>query len=188
MPTEGDPTTLVKATHLVLLSTTWGMQIWVSFISGVVLINSVSKHTFSQVQSKLIPCYLYCVLGGSFLNLALYALYHPHELLNKAEAVQITSFFVCVIFSGLNAQWFSQTVSEMRMKMEKIEREHSLGDEVGIGTKQEAYSKLKKSDAKYGKLSYRFKKYHVLSMVCNFICVICNGVNLFYTAANLKTF
>ncbi|XP_051897824.1 transmembrane protein 205-like [Pristis pectinata] len=188
MPTEGDPTTLVKATHLVILSTTWGMQIWVSFISGFVLMNNVSKHAFSQVQSQLIPCYHYSVLGGSFINLALYALYHPHELLNKAEAVQITSFFVCVIFSGLNAQWFSQTRNEIRYKMEKIELEHSLGQEVGPDTNQEAYSKLKKRDAKYRKLSYRYNKYYAISMVCNLICVICNGVNLFYTAANLKTF
>ncbi|XP_069783568.1 transmembrane protein 205-like isoform X2 [Narcine bancroftii] len=164
MPTEGDPTTLVKATHLVVLSTIWGMQIWVSFISGFVLINNISKHLFGLVQSSLFPYYFYLVLGGSFLNLVLYALYHPHELLNKSEAVQITSFFLCVIFSGLNAQWFSQSTNEIMFKMQKIEREHHLGQEVGLGTNREAYVKLKKNDAKYRKLSWHFKKYHAITM------------------------
>ncbi|XP_078285409.1 transmembrane protein 205-like isoform X2 [Rhinoraja longicauda] len=188
MPTEGEPTNLVKATHLIILSTTWGMQIWVSFVSGFVLINTISRHQFGLVQSSLFPYYLYSVLGGSFINLALYALYHPQELLNNAETVQIASLFVCVIFAGLNAQWFGQTTSEVRVMMHKIERDNDLGDEVGIGTKSEAYQKLQKSDATYRKLSWRFRKYHIITMVCNLICVVCSGVNLVYTAANLKTF
>ncbi|XP_055520198.1 transmembrane protein 205-like [Leucoraja erinacea] len=187
MPTEGDPTSLVKATHLIILSTTWGMQIWMSFVSGFVLINTISRHTFGLVQSSLFPYYLYTVLGGSFINLSLYALYHPQQLLNKAETVQIASLFVCVIFSGLNAQWFGQTTAEVMVKKHKIEREHGLGDEVGFGTNIEGYKKLLKSDAKYRRLSSRFKKYHAISMVCNLICVFCNGVNLLYTAGNLKT-
>ncbi|XP_067829052.1 transmembrane protein 205-like [Heptranchias perlo] len=188
MPTEGDPTTLVKTAHLIILSTSWGMQIWVSFLSGFVLINSVSRHTFSLVQSKLFPYYFYSVLGGSFLNLALYAMYHPHELLSNDETIQITSFFVCVIFSGLNAQWFGHTTSEIVLKMQNIEKEHQLGQEVGFGTKREAYQKLKKKDPKYQKLSRRFVIYHSITMMCNLICVFCNGLNLFYTATNLKTF
>ncbi|XP_078387427.1 transmembrane protein 205 [Cetorhinus maximus] len=188
MPTEGEPTTLVKTAHLIILSTSWGMQIWVSFISGFVLINSINRHTFGLVQSSLFPYYFYSVLGGSFLNLALYALYHPHELLDNDEAIQITSFFVCVILSALNAQWFGETTTEIMFQMHEIEKEHDLGEEVGFGTNRELYKKLKKKDPKYQKLSQRFVKYHVLSMVCNLICVICNGLNLFYTAANLKTF
>uniref|UniRef100_UPI00398ECF7A transmembrane protein 205-like n=1 Tax=Pristiophorus japonicus TaxID=55135 RepID=UPI00398ECF7A len=188
MPTEGVPTSLVKTAHLFILATSWGMQIWVSFISGFVLINSISRHTFGLVQSKLFPYYLYSVLGCSFVNLALYTIYHPRNLLNNDETVQISSFFVCVIFSGLNAQWFGQTTTDIMFKMHKIEKINLLGQDVGLSTNREAYRRLKKRDSKYEKLSLRFAKYHAISMVCNLICVICNGLNLFYTATNLKTF
>lgn len=34
MATEGEPTDFIKVLHLLLLSFTWGMQVWVSFIGG----------------------------------------------------------------------------------------------------------------------------------------------------------
>lgn len=34
MVTEGEPTDFVKVLHLMVLSFTWGMQLWVSFIAG----------------------------------------------------------------------------------------------------------------------------------------------------------
>ncbi|GCB81882.1 hypothetical protein scyTo_0021904, partial [Scyliorhinus torazame] len=153
-----------------------------------VLINTISRHNFGLVQRSLFPYYFYTVLGGSFLNLSLYALYHPHELLNNDEAVQITSFFICVILSAFNAQWFGETTTEIMMEMHQIENEHNLGQEVGFGSHRELYKKLKEKDPKYQKLRQRFVKYHVLSMVCNLVCVFCNGLNLLYTATNLKTF
>lgn len=35
MPTDQEPTLTVKLLQLVLLSTYWGMQIWVTFVSSV---------------------------------------------------------------------------------------------------------------------------------------------------------
>lgn len=34
MVTEGDPTALAKVLHLLVLSFSWGMQVWVTFIAG----------------------------------------------------------------------------------------------------------------------------------------------------------
>uniref|UniRef100_A0A4W3HCE7 Transmembrane protein 205 n=1 Tax=Callorhinchus milii TaxID=7868 RepID=A0A4W3HCE7_CALMI len=89
MPTEGEPTQLVKLTHLTFLSTMWGAQIWMTFVAGTVLRRNVPRHTFGLVQSKLFPYYLFGVLGGSFLSLALYAVYHPREMLSPAESLQV---------------------------------------------------------------------------------------------------
>lgn len=35
MVTEGEPTDLIKVLHLLVLSFSWGMQVWVSFIAGM---------------------------------------------------------------------------------------------------------------------------------------------------------
>ena len=42
MVTEGEPTDLVKVLHLLVLSFTWGMQVWVSFIAGMRLTNAAA--------------------------------------------------------------------------------------------------------------------------------------------------
>lgn len=42
MVTEGEPTDLVKVLHLLVLSFTWGMQVWVSFIAGMRLKNTAA--------------------------------------------------------------------------------------------------------------------------------------------------
>lgn len=38
MATEGEPTDLIKVLHLLVLSFSWGMQVWVSFIAGTTVI------------------------------------------------------------------------------------------------------------------------------------------------------
>lgn len=34
MPADTEPSTTIKLLHLVFLSTSWGMQIWVTFVAG----------------------------------------------------------------------------------------------------------------------------------------------------------
>lgn len=123
MATEGDPTNLVKVLHLMVLSFSWGMQLWVSFIAGMrcksswlelcipalmlylttdpsiltvmsvpagfALVKQVTLHTFGLVQSKLFPVYFYCLLGCNVVSLAVYAVYHPRELLDWHESLQV---------------------------------------------------------------------------------------------------
>lgn len=120
MATEGDPTNLIKVLHLLVLSFSWGMQMWVSFIAGMrrttkvimagnmhscfnavfdphrmsvpagfALVKQVTLHTFGLVQSKLFPVYFYCLLGSNFVSLAVYAVYHPRELLDWHESLQV---------------------------------------------------------------------------------------------------
>ncbi|XP_064415743.1 transmembrane protein 205 [Latimeria chalumnae] len=187
MPTEGEVTDLVKIAQLGILSTAWGMQFWVTFVAGFVLVTSVSWHTFGLVQSKLLPYYLYLVLGCAFLNLTIYAVYHPRELLSTQEAIQIGLYFTCVVLTTMNAQWFCQSMVEYLARMQRVEREHSLGDEVGLLTRQESYMQLAAKDPKYKKLRQHFLRYHAIFFLCNLVCAACNAVNLYFSAINLKT-
>ncbi|XP_028267774.1 transmembrane protein 205 [Parambassis ranga] len=187
MATEGEPTDLVKVLHLLVLSFSWGMQVWVSFIAGFALVRQVTRHTFSLVQSKLFPFYFYSLLGSSFISLAVFAVYHPRELLDWHESVQMALYFVALITAGLNAQWFGPTVTEVMLEMRDVEQEHGLGKEVGLGSQKEGYAKLKEQDPKYKAQKRRFGKYHGLSSLCNLIGFICTTTNLIYTALNLST-
>ncbi|XP_019749080.1 transmembrane protein 205 [Hippocampus comes] len=187
MATEGDPSDLVKVLHLLVLSFSWGMQVWVSFIGGFALVWQVTRHTFGLVQSKLFPVYFYCLLGSHFVSLAIYAAYHPRELLDAHETVQMGLYFMALVTAGLNAQWFGPAATEVMFLMREVETEHGLGNQVGLGAEKEGYAKLKERDPKYKAYKRTFGRYHGLSSLCNLIGVICTTTNLIYTALNLST-
>jgi len=187
MVTEGEPTDLVKVLHLLVLSFSWGMQVWVSFIAGFALIQQVTLHTFGLVQSKLFPVYFHCLLASNFVLLAIYAVYHPRELLDWHQSVQMTLYFVALVMAGLNAQWIGPAATEVMFQLREVEEEHGLGNQVGLGSQKEGYAKLKQQDPKYKALKSTFGKYHGITNLCNLIGFLCTTTNLVYTALNLNT-
>lgn len=188
MVTEGKPTDVVKVLHLLVLSFSWGMQVWVSFIAGFALFRQVTIHTFGLVQSKLFPVYFYCLVGCNVLSLAVYAVYHPRELLDWHESVQMILYFTALVTAGLNSQWFGPAATEAMLQMSAVEREHGLGNQIGRGgDHKDAYDKLKSQDVKYRGYRRSFGRYHGLSSLCNLTGFICTTVNLIYTALNLSS-
>uniref|UniRef100_A0A3Q3W868 Transmembrane protein 205 n=1 Tax=Mola mola TaxID=94237 RepID=A0A3Q3W868_MOLML len=187
MATKGEPTDLVKVLYLLVLSFSWGMQAWVSFIAGFVLVRQVTRHTFGLVQSKLFPVYFYCLMGSSVFGLALYAVHHPRELLDWHESVQMALYFLALITAGLNALWFGPSATEVMFQMREVEKERGLGNQIGLGSQKEDYAKLKEQDPKYRGYKSLFGRYHGLSSFCNLIGFICTTVNLIYAALNLST-
>lgn len=178
---------MVKVLHLLVLAFSWGMQVWVSFIAGFALVRVVTLHTFGLVQSKLFPVYFCSLFCGNTLNMVVYAAYHPRELLDWHESVQMILFFVAPIMSGLNSQWFAPATTEAMLQLREIEEEHGLGQQVGLGRQKEAYAKLKEQDPKYRAFKSTFGRYHGISNLCNLIGFLCTTTNLVYTALHLNT-
>ncbi|XP_067846154.1 transmembrane protein 205 [Heptranchias perlo] len=187
MSTEGEPTTFAKLLHLIFLSTFWGMQIWVTFISGLIMGSNLTRHTFGFIQSKLFPYYFHLGSTCAFFNLTIFAVHHPSELLSNEETFQIIIFFICVTVAGINAQWFGQITSEIMTDMHLIEQSCGLGQDIGLTINREAYNQLEESNPKYKKFSHQLALYHNASSLCNLCCIICNGISLYYMAANLST-
>ncbi|KAG8540088.1 hypothetical protein GDO81_019871 [Engystomops pustulosus] len=187
MGAEGDPGSLVKVLYLLVLAAVWGMQCWVTFVAAIVMIRGLPRHTFGLVQSKLFPFYGHIIMGFSFLNLVVYATYHPRELLSTSESVQIALFFVTLILSALNARWFSPATTDAMFKIQDIEREHGLGGEIGLSANIEAYKRLREKDPKYRALRKTFMRYHGFSSLCNLVTLLCNGANLVFTALLLPS-
>lgn len=96
-------------------------------------------------------------------------------------------YFVALIMTALNSQWFGPAVTEVMLQMREVEKEHGLGDQIGIGSQKEVYAKLREQDPKYRAYRSRFSRYHGLSSLCNLIGIICTTVNLVYTALKLST-
>ncbi|XP_035393365.1 transmembrane protein 205 [Cygnus atratus] len=183
--TNAEPSNAVKLLHLLLLSTFWGMQIWVTFVAGLVMRSRLPRHTYGFIQRELFPYYFHIGSTCAFLNLTLFAMYHPSELLSEEETTQIIVFFVCVAVSALNAQWFGQATSDIAADMHRIERGRGLGQEVGLFA-GESCRELRASDPSYGQLARQLALYRAASALCNLCCIACNGFSLYYLAAHLS--
>ncbi|NXI96317.1 TM205 protein, partial [Psophia crepitans] len=175
----------IKLLHLVVLSTSWGMQIWVTFVAGFVMGSHLPRHTFGLIQRELFPYYFHIGSTCAFLNLTLFAMYHPSDLLSEEQTTQIVVFFLCVAASVLNTQWFGQVTSDIVADMHLVERSHGLGQEVGLFTSK-SRRQLRASNPSYGQLSRQFALYHALSSLCNLCCIACNGLSLYFLAAHLS--
>ncbi|XP_048457653.1 transmembrane protein 205 isoform X1 [Rhincodon typus] len=149
--------------------------------------SNLTRHTFGFIQSRLFPYYFHLGSACAFFNLTIFAMYHPSELLTEEETFQIIVLFICVTVAGLNAQWFGKITSEIMADMHLIEQSCGLGKDIGLSTNREAYIKLKESNPKYKKFSHQLTLYHNTSSLCNLCCIICNGISLYYMAANLST-
>ncbi|XP_034750514.1 transmembrane protein 205 [Etheostoma cragini] len=160
---------------------------WACVPAGFVLVRQVSRHTFGLVQSKLFPVYFHCLLGGSGVSLALYALHHPWVQLDWHESLQMGLYVVALVTVGLNARWFGPAATQVMVQLQEVEKEHGLGGQVGLGAQAEAYAALREKDPKYKACRRSFGRYHGLSSLCNLIGFICTTTNLVYTALNLST-
>uniref|UniRef100_H3B365 Transmembrane protein 205 n=1 Tax=Latimeria chalumnae TaxID=7897 RepID=H3B365_LATCH len=192
MPTEGEVTDLVKIAQLGILSTAWGMQFWVTFVAGTVCVLEQASVTFVLGGVGGGPKGLVKVIGGGPKGLVKILEViggGPKGLMTVLEILsnQIGLYFTCVVLTTMNAQWFCQSMVEYLARMQRVEREHSLGDEVGLLTRQESYMQLAAKDPKYKKLRQHFLRYHAIFFLCNLVCAACNAVNLYFSAINLKT-
>lgn len=99
--------------------------------------------------------------------------------------LQIVVFFVCIAASVLNTQWFGQVASDIVADMHLVERSHGLGQEVGLFTGKSC-RQLRASNPSYRQLSRQLSLYRALSSLCNLCCIACNGLSLYYLAAQLS--
>ncbi|KFM68666.1 Transmembrane protein 205, partial [Stegodyphus mimosarum] len=180
MLTAGDrsPSTSRSYTFLYLASfaTHFGTQIWMTFISGIVLFFKLPRKIFGLVQRHLFPKYflLNSILG--FLTLWVFILQNPESVLQRwALAV----CFLCDL-SGMVyiVPDMIQTMGE-RGKME---------EEAGVG--QDVVGRFKPCDKlracpKYSTLHTRFRRFHGACAIVNMLAMACNAIHMHHLACKL---
>ncbi|NXK60208.1 TM205 protein, partial [Sylvietta virens] len=185
MASDTEPSNTIKLLHLLFLSTSWGMQVWVTFVAGFVMSRHLPRHTFGSIQRELFPYYFHISSTCAFLNLTLFALSHPSERLGEEHTAQIIVFLVCIGAAVLNAQCFGRATSDTAAHLQQVERGHGLGREPGPAG-SEPRRQLRASDPGYRRLARRFALCHALSWLCNLCCLVCNGLSLHRLAAQLS--
>ncbi|NXC83934.1 TM205 protein, partial [Cercotrichas coryphoeus] len=173
MASDTEPSNTIKLLHLLFLSTSWGMQLWVTFVAGFVMSRHLPRHTFGSIQRQLFPYYFHICSTCAFLNLTLFAMSHPSERLGEEHTAQIIIFLTCIAASVLNAAWFGQVTSATAAELQRVESSHGLGQELGPAAR-EPRRRLRASNPGYRQLARRFALHHGLSSLCNLLCMACN--------------
>ncbi|NWR02255.1 TM205 protein, partial [Paradoxornis webbianus] len=177
----------IKLLHLLFLSTSWGMQVWVTFVAGFVMSRHLPRHTFGSIQRELFPYYFHISSTCAFLNLTLFAMSHPSERLGEEHTTQTIIFLVCIAASVLNTQCFGQVTSDTVAELQLLERSQGPGQEQEPGPAgSEPRRQLHASSPRYRRLARRFALCHALSSLCNLCCIVCNGLSLQHLAAQLS--
>ncbi|XP_023044593.1 transmembrane protein 205 [Piliocolobus tephrosceles] len=179
---------LIKMVHLLVLSGAWGMQMWVTFVSGFLLFRGLPRHTFGLVQSKLFPFYFHISMGCAFINLCISASQHAWAQLTFWEASQLYLLFLSLTLATVNARWLEPRTTAAMWALQTVEKERGLGGEVpGSHQGPDPYRQLREKDPKYSALRQNFFRYHGLSSLCNLGCVLSNGLCLAGLALEIRS-
>ncbi|XP_007168997.1 transmembrane protein 205 [Balaenoptera acutorostrata] len=188
MEEGGNPESLTKVVHLLVLSGAWGMQMWVTFVSGFLLFRGLPRHTFGLVQSKLFPFYFHISMGCAFVNLCILASQRAGAQLTSWEASQLCLLLLSLMLATINARWLEPRTTATMWALQTMEKERGLGGEV-LGSHQgsDPYRQLREQDPKYSALRQIFFRYHGLSSICNLGCLLSNGLHLVGLALGLRS-
>ncbi|XP_005405712.1 PREDICTED: transmembrane protein 205 [Chinchilla lanigera] len=188
MDGSGDAGGLVKVAHLLVLSGAWGMQMWVTFVSGFLLFRNLPRHTFGLVQSRLFPLYFHISVGCAFVNLCTAASQRAWVQFTFWEASQCCLLFLSLVLAAINARWLEPRTTAAMRALQSVEKERGLGGEVpGSLQGPDPYRQLRDKDPKYSDLRKNFFHYHGLSSLCNLGCVLSNGLCLANLALGLRS-
>ncbi|XP_008156250.2 transmembrane protein 205 [Eptesicus fuscus] len=188
MEEGGDPASLTKVVHLLVLSGAWGMQMWVTFFSGFLLFRGLPRHTFGLVQSKLFPFYFHISMGCAFVNFCILFPQHAWAQLTFWETSQLCLLFLSLTLATINARWLEHRTTAAMWALQTMEKKQGLGGEVpGRHQGPDLYRQLREQDPKYSALRQIFFRYHGLSSICNLGCLLSNGLCLAGLALNLRS-
>ncbi|XP_024412766.1 transmembrane protein 205 isoform X2 [Desmodus rotundus] len=188
MEEGGNPGSLTKVVHLLVLSGAWGMQMWVTFVSGFLLFRGLPRHTFGLVQSKLFPFYFHISMGCAFINFCILVPQHTWAQLTFWEASQFCLLFLSLTLATINARWLEPRTTAAMWALQTMEKKQGLGGEVpGRHQGPDPYRQLREQDPKYSALRQIFFRYHGLSSLCNLGCLLSNGLCLAGLALGLRS-
>ncbi|XP_019600577.1 transmembrane protein 205 [Rhinolophus sinicus] len=188
MEEGGNLGSLAKVVHLLVLSGAWGMQMWVTFISGFLLFRGLPRHTFGLVQSKLFPFYFHISVGCAFVNFCILVPQYTWAQLTFWEASQLCLLLLSLTLATINARWLEPRTTAAMWALQTVEKKRGLGGEVpGRHQDPDPYRQLRAQDPKYNALRQTFFRYHGLSSICNLGCLLSNGLCLTGLALGLRS-
>ncbi|EFJ32072.1 hypothetical protein SELMODRAFT_169057 [Selaginella moellendorffii] len=171
----------VRMVHLLGFATAWGTSLWVTFIGGIIMFKHLPRHQFGNLQSKLFPVYFEMLAVCSTACIGAFSLLHPWGSSTSAEKMQLGALVFSLMATLLNLLVFEPMTIKTMKERHKIEREESIGEEVGLSKNKEAA----KRNPALAKINKKFGMVHGLSSLANLFCFGGFAVHSWYLAGKL---
>ncbi|XP_057672530.1 transmembrane protein 205 [Diorhabda carinulata] len=167
--------------YLGSFSAHFGAQIWMTFVSGLALFFSLSRHTFGSVQQVLFPKYFLLNSVLSFITLFVFMKTNNKVLIDTWENfIQAVSISLCFLVELVVRLYFTPPLLRLIGIKHKIEKEAGVGLEVG------KYDLGKLRDCPYYlKIHKSFRKIHMTIAILNLVAMACTTLHLYYLSHKL---
>ncbi|CAF0711640.1 unnamed protein product [Brachionus calyciflorus] len=145
-----------------------GMQIWVSFISGMTMIRLLPRHQFGLVQANLFPKFFFLSSLFSYGSLSSFLTAYPVSTWKSDNLLMGSLLVGSFVLSLANSVWLNIKTISFNQKMHQIEK--NAGEGITIIGKLKHQNKVE-SDPEYQITKRKFGIYHSLSLTANALTV-----------------
>ncbi|XP_014246741.1 transmembrane protein 205 [Cimex lectularius] len=174
--------TCTTVIYLLCFGLKMGAQFWMTFVSGLSLYFSLSRHAFGDVQRVLFPRYFTFTCILSALNLIAFSMLHSHIQWQYSHWFQMSLISTSFILELLARLYVAPDVIRLMDTKKEIElTEPGVGQEI--------------ASHKPGRLQYcphymmihsSFRKKHSIMALANIISMLCTFTQLFYIAGSIS--
>ncbi|RNA10896.1 transmembrane protein -like [Brachionus plicatilis] len=162
------------------LGSNLGMNIWISFFSGMTMIRLLPRHQFGIVQSNLFPKFFFLTSTFSFGSLYSYLKVNPISSWSGDKSVLGCFLGGSFALNLINLVWFNKKTIDYNLQMHQIEKNAGVGITIIGQLKQQ--SKVE-SDPEYQLAKKKFRIYHSFSLTANTLS-FASTLAQFYLLAN----
>ncbi|XP_067139801.1 transmembrane protein 205 [Centruroides vittatus] len=168
--------------YISTFATHFGTQIWMTFISGLVLFFNLPRTVFGQVQKQLFPKYFFLNSILGFVTFIIYVFHRPLKGNQADHKVQMWALGICFLSELMVRLYVVPIMLSVMEKRNALEKEAGVGMEVG----HHDPGPLRRCP-RYMKLHRTFRKLHGTCAVANIISMGCNAIHMYYLAVRLCT-
>jgi len=153
-----------------------GMNLWVTFIAGIVMFKTLPRHMFGNVQSRLFPCF-FAATGVSFIaQMFSFSSVGSWNILDSEDDCVILTLVMGFMCAFVNGWHVGPKSTAIMFKCHVFEKEE--------GETPPNIVKLKENQ-EYMRLRKQFGMYHGMSMMANLVCLAAQLYTLYFVAATV---
>ncbi|KAJ7545399.1 hypothetical protein O6H91_09G117700 [Diphasiastrum complanatum] len=167
---------ILRLVHLFSFSTIFGMSLWVTFISGLILAQSTSKQQFGYLQSRIFPIYFRIMAFGEALLLVTHALLHPWPSADSAERWQYQNLFWSLFMTLLNIFLLEPLATKIMFERLKMEKEEGRG----LQDTDELAALDERTRTQLNAVNRKFNRMHNYSSAANLASLACLTYHLWH--------
>lgn len=150
--------------HLLAVSSWFGCSVWVSFVAGIIMFQTLPRHVFGRLQAKLFPAYFQFSTVTLVVAIATSGVLMDNDN-NESLPYSLLVILACTL---LNLLYFEPATTRVMYQRHAVEKRLGTGHEIG---KLKPEDPQKAKDPQLVALSKTFGMLHGISSLLNLVAL-----------------